>query len=92
MKQIKLNENLYLQSHENGIIIHLPDDQSLKIDEKEFFIDFLYEIKKCGMHGKEKIYKQLFFKYGVSEDEFDEMERVFRLFDRMNNVSYKLGS
>ena len=76
MTQIKLNENLYLQPHENGIIIHLPDDQSLKIEEKEFFIDLLYEIKKSGMQGKEEIYKQLFFKHDVSEDEFNEVFQI----------------
>lgn len=76
MKQIKLNENLYLQPHENGIIFHLPDDQSLKIDEKEFFIDLLYEIKKSGMNGKEEIYKQLFFKHDISEEEFDEVFQI----------------
>lgn len=45
MKQIKLNENLYLQPHENGIIIHLPDDQSLKIDEKVFLLIYFMKLK-----------------------------------------------
>lgn len=86
MKQIKLNENLYLQSHENGIIIHLPDDESLKIEEKEFFIDILYEIKKSGLFGKEEVYKQFLLKHDVSEDEFNE---IFQILIDNNIVKFK---
>lgn len=86
MKQIKLNENLYLQPYENGIIIHLPDDESLKIDEKTLFIDLLYEIKKSGAYGKEEIYKQIFLKHDVSEDEFNEL---FQILIDHNIVKFK---
>lgn len=48
MKKIKINDNLYVSAHENQLIVHLPDDQLLKIEEHEFFIDLLYEIKKKG--------------------------------------------
>src|SRR5580704_737329 len=86
MKQIKLNENLYLQPHENGIIIHLPDDQLLKIEEKTLLIDLLYEIKKSGLHGKEEIYKKISFSHDVSENEFDE---IFQILVDHNVVKFK---
>lgn len=76
MKQIKLNENLYLQPHENGIAIHLPDDQLFKIEEKKLLIDLLYEIKKSGLSGKEEVYKKISLSHDISEDDFDEIFQV----------------
>ncbi|HHW3742941.1 TPA: hypothetical protein ACT9B2_003016, partial [Legionella pneumophila] len=70
MKQIKLNDNLYLQPYESQIIIHLPDDQSLKIEERELFIDLLYEIKRSGLNGLEEVYKQITLNHDLSREEF----------------------
>ena len=86
MKQIKLNENLYLQPYENGIIIHLPDDQLLKIEEKALLIDLLYEIKKSGQNGKEEIYKKISFNHDLSENEFNE---IFQILVDQNIVKFK---
>ncbi|CZG40895.1 Molybdopterin-synthase adenylyltransferase [Legionella pneumophila] len=73
MKQIKLNDNLYLQPYESQIIIHLPDDQSLKIEERELFIDLLYEIKRSGLNGLEEVYKQITLNHDLSREEFNDL-------------------
>lgn len=86
MTQIKLNENLYLQPHDDSIVIHLPDDQVLKIEEKTLLIDLLHEIKKSGMHGKDKVYQQISCNHDLSENEFSE---IFQLLIDHNIVKFK---
>ncbi|MBA2650299.1 MAG: ThiF family adenylyltransferase [Legionella sp.] len=86
MKQIKLNENLYLQAYEDGIIIHLPDDELLKIEEKTLLIDILYEIKKSGSQGKEEIYNKISFSHDISESEFDD---IFQILIEHNVIKFK---
>lgn len=72
MEHIKLNDNLYVQSYENELILHLPDDEYLKIEEKSFLLDLLYEIKKSGSLGAEGVYKQLAKAHQITYEEFTE--------------------
>lgn len=73
MKQIKLNDNLYIQSYKNELVLHLPNDESLKVEEKSFLIDLLYEIKKTGSAGQQEVFKQLSINHDISKDEFQEI-------------------
>lgn len=86
MEQIKLNDNLYIQSHENELVLHLPDDQSLKIEEKNLLIDLLYEIKKSGSAGQQEIFKQISNHHDLSENEFQE---IFQTLVDNNIVKFK---
>jgi molybdopterin-synthase adenylyltransferase len=71
MQKIKLNDNLYLQTYEDGIILHLPDDQVLKVEEKDFLIDLLFEIKNSGSGGRETVYQNITSVHDLSETDFD---------------------
>lgn len=89
MEQIKLNDNLYIQSYENELVLHLPNDQSLKVEEKNFLIDLLYEIKKSGSAGKQEVFKQIATNHDLSEDEFHE---IFQTLIDNNVVKLKTES
>lgn len=86
MKQIKLNDNLYLQSYEDEIVLHLPDDQLLKIEEKQFLVDLLYEIKQSGSVGKDEVFEKISANYDLTEDEF---EGLFQTLIDNNIVKFK---
>jgi len=71
--KIRLNYNLYVQPHGDGVVLHLPDDEVLKIQEKDYIADVLSHIKEYGALGSDTVYEMLVSRHALTHEEFDDI-------------------